>query len=249
MQASRGICSSDRRFVRGLGLTGSPSYVNQALRTVRRLLGKAVEWNVIATAPRIRLLKELGREQTIDPESEAKLLAVGKQPLKDVLIITQGSAPGGNFSYSRREHRLESTGDFQSSRQDPGITATCSHQSADVRAVDHSLQGEENGLAFSPSRAESGHRTTVAKHFRDARRKAGLPEPLVLYCARHTFGTAVYEATGNLAMVIKVMGHTDARTAMQYQHPVLDPIREAIDQRNVAADLRHNLRHSEYLVQ
>jgi hypothetical protein len=55
----------------------------------------------------------------------------------------------------------------------------------------------------------------------------------------------VYEATGNLAMVTKVMGHTDARTAMQYQHPALDPIREAIDQRN----LRHNSRHSEFLVQ
>jgi len=65
------------------------------------------------------------------------------------------------------------------------------------------------------------------------------------FAARHTFGTAVYEATGNLAMVMKVMGHTAARTAMQYQHPGLDPIREAIDQRN----LRHNPRHSELSVQ
>jgi integrase len=72
---------------------------------------------------------------------------------------------------------------------------------------------------------------------------------LVLYCARHTFGTAVYEATGNLAMVMKVMGHTDTRTAMQYQHPTLDPIREAIDQRNLSDGLRHNSRHSEFLVQ
>jgi hypothetical protein len=39
----------------------------------------------------------------------------------------------------------------------------------------------------------------------EARREAGLPESLVLYCARHTFGTAVYEATGNLTMVMKVM--------------------------------------------
>ena len=42
-------------------------------------------------------------------------------------------------------------------------------------------------------------------------------------------------------MVMKVMGHTDVRTAMRYQHPILDPVREAIDQRN----LRHNSRHSE----
>jgi hypothetical protein len=54
----------------------------------------------------------------------------------------------------------------------------------------------------------------------------------------------VYEATGNLAMVMKVMGHTDARTAMQYQHPQLDPIRDAIDERSS----RHNSRHSEEMV-
>jgi integrase len=105
--------------------------------------------------------------------------------------------------------------------------------------------GRQEGWLFPSPRAAAGHLTTVAKQFREARRKAGLPESLVLYCARHTFGTAVYEATGNLAMVMKVMGHTDARTAMQYQHPGLDPIRDAIDQRN----LRHNSRHSEVMVQ
>jgi hypothetical protein len=38
--------------------------------------------------------------------------------------------------------------------------------------------------------------------------KAGLPVALVLYCAPHTFGTAAYGATGNLAMVMNVMGHS-----------------------------------------
>src|SRR5207248_2146534 len=67
--------------VDSLALKGSPSYVNQALRTVRRLLGKAAEWKVITNAPRIKLAKEIGREQTIDPESEAKLLVMAKQPM------------------------------------------------------------------------------------------------------------------------------------------------------------------------
>ena len=50
----------------------------------------------------------------------------------------------------------------------------------------------------------------------------------MLYCARHTFGTAAYGATGNLAMVMHLMGHTDVRTAIRYQHPVLDSVREAM---------------------
>jgi integrase len=74
----------------------------------------------------------------------------------------------------------------------------------------------------------------------EARSKAALPESLVLYCARHTFGTAAYGATGNLAMVMNVMGHTDVRTAMRYQHPALDYVREAIDPRNLCHKPRHN---------
>jgi integrase len=103
----------------------------------------------------------------------------------------------------------------------------------------------QQGWLFPSSKAADGHLTTVAKQFREARRKAGLPESLVLYCARHTFGTAAYEATGNLAMVMKVMGHTDVRTSMRYQHPGLESIREAIGQRN----LRHNPRHNGLSVQ
>ena len=80
---------------------------------------------------------------------------------------------------------------------------------------------------------------------RSAVQPAGLPASLVLYCARHAFGTAVYEETGNLAMVMKMMGHTDVRTAMRYQHPILDPVREAIDQRNSG----HNPHHIEMRMQ
>jgi len=54
-----------------------------------------------------------------------------------------------------------------------------------------------------------------------------------------------YEATGNLAVVMKVMGHTDVRTSMRYRHPALDSLRVAIDERNS----RHNPRRSELRVQ
>jgi hypothetical protein len=56
----------------------------------------------------------------------------------------------------------------------------------------------------------------------------------------HTFGTAAYGATGNLATVMIVMGHSDVRTAMRYQDPELDPVRDAFDQRNLRHKSRHN---------
>jgi integrase len=88
---------------------------------------------------------------------------------------------------------------------------------------------KREGWLFGSKRSESGHLTTMANRFRAARRKAGLPENLVLYCGRHDFGTRILAKTGNLAAVMKTMGHKDVKTAMQYQHPELEIVRAALD--------------------
>ncbi len=70
--------------------------------------------------------------------------------------------------------------------------------------------------------------------FRQARTEAGLPKDLVLYCARHDYGTRVLARTGNLAAVMKTMGHRDVKTAMHHQHPELEIVRAALDYNLVA---------------
>jgi hypothetical protein len=49
-------------------------------------------------------MKEVGRELTIDPEVEAKLLAVARQPPKDVLVVIQdtGMRPEESFGFGLR---------------------------------------------------------------------------------------------------------------------------------------------------
>ena len=37
--------------------------------------------------------------------------------------------------------------------------------------------------------------------------------------------------TGNLAAVMRTMGHRDVKTAMHYQHPELEIVRAALDYR------------------
>jgi integrase len=69
-------------------------------------------------------------------------------------------------------------------------------------------------MAFPSKRAQSSHLTTMAKRFREARVKFGLPEDLVLYCGRHDYGTRILKRTGNLAAVMKTMGHKDVKTAL-----------------------------------
>lgn len=43
-------------------------------------------------------------------------------------------------------------------------------------------------------------------------------------------GTRVLSNTGNLAAVMKTMGHRDVKTAMKYQHPELEIVRAALSQ-------------------
>jgi len=80
-----------------------------------------------------------------------------------------------------------------------------------------------------PRRRKSSSIRPPAKHFAEAREKAGLPKNLVLYCGRHDFGTVITARTGNLKAVMKVMGHRDVKTAMRYQHPELDIVRVALN--------------------
>jgi integrase len=84
----------------------------------------------------------------------------------------------------------------------------------------------------------------VAKAFAQARKDAGLPKSIVLYCGRHTFGTAALSRTGDLSAVMKAMGHSSVQVTMGYLHPGLNAIRDAMDKKNAETLERHNLRHS-----
>lgn len=92
-------------------------------------------------------------------------------------------------------------------------------------------QSKRKGWVFPAKRAKCGHLTTVARRFQKAREDAGLPDDLVLYCARHGFGTEMYRATKNLFAVMKVMGHSAVTTTMKYQHHDIDEIAQVASQR------------------
>ena len=49
-----------------LAFSGSTSNHNNSLRSLRRMLGKAQEWNLIRAAPKIKLRPEHARERIID---------------------------------------------------------------------------------------------------------------------------------------------------------------------------------------
>jgi len=64
------------------------STANNSLRVLRRILNLAVEWGVLATAPKIKVLPgERRRERVITPEEEAKYLAVTHEPLASIATV------------------------------------------------------------------------------------------------------------------------------------------------------------------
>ncbi|HKN71714.1 MAG TPA: hypothetical protein VJX30_11820, partial [Terriglobales bacterium] len=61
--------------VEALRFDGSASNTNCALRTLRRMLHKAEEWELVRSVPKFRLVKEYGRSSRLDDTVERELLS------------------------------------------------------------------------------------------------------------------------------------------------------------------------------
>ena len=206
---------------------GGPSNHNNALRTLRRMLGKAEEWTIIKASPEIKLKQEHARERVIDADIEAKLLPFCKQPLRDVLMIMRDSGMRNQKEVFRMRWEHLDWGNkryfvYESKSPKGRRFVPISPRVRQALLARYSEQKE--GWIFPSKRAGEGHLTTVTKQFEKARKEAGLPNDLVLYCARHGFGTEMYRATKNLFAVMNVMGHTTVSTTMKYQHQNIDEV-------------------------
>jgi len=232
-----GDCAEQLKF------PGSPANANCALRTLRRMLHKAEEWKMISHAPKIKMMKEHGRHLRLDDEAERKLivgaLACNWRPrtrdlFRDIIILMRDTGMRNERELFRM--RIENL-DWQnrvifvpdSKTPEGRRLVPMSGRVLDI--LRNGCDGRQEGWVFPSKRSSSGHLMSICNLFRKARTKAGLPKELVLYCARHDYGTRVLMRTGNLAAVMRTMGHRDVKTAMHYQHPELEIVRAALDYR------------------
>lgn len=215
----------------------SPSNTNCALRTLHRMLSKAAEWGVLAKAPTIKLAKEVGRQELIEPDMETRLLLVAKGSLKDVLLIMldSGMRPSEIFrmrwadiQWERGSIFVPKGKTFKARRFVP-LTDR-------VRMALELRKAKSRGEWVFPTSklrpTSSGHIVSLQNAWRQALKDAGLPRTLKLYCARHTFATNALDLTGNLAAVMSAMGHSGTAVTMRYQHPDVHKLTDAIDAQN-----------------
>lgn len=217
----------------------SPFSRNCAIRTLRRMLGKARDWKVIREVPKIKTVKVFPRDRMVTVDDEKRLLAACPRPLNDVLTIMLDSGLRDGEVIRMRFENINWMNAFYFNPRGKTRKARrpvpLSERVITLLNDRHQKQrrGAE-GWVFPSARSRSGHieLSGIEHMFRKIARKLRIPDSLKLYCARHTFGTVAMAETKNPGLVKEVMGHESLDTTMGYLHPETSQIKAVIDRLN-----------------
>ena len=205
------------------------------------MLHKAEEWKIIGQAPKDKMMKKHGRHLQLDDEAERKLLTGAaarkwrertRDLFRDIVILMRDTGMRNQRElYRARIENLdwENRVIFVPDSKTPEGRRLVPMSRRVFEVLRRRCGTRTEGWVFPSNRSASGHLCSIDRLFREARQQAALPRELVLYCARHDYGTRVLMRTGNLAAVMRTMGHRDVKTAMHYQHPELEVVRAALD--------------------
>lgn len=221
-----------------LELKGTGANQNCALRTLRRMLSLAQETGILQAAPRVKLRKENQRTAVWDAKSEEALLAIASQPLKDVFLLCHdsGMRPDEIISLRWDDIRWDESLMFVREGKTRKSTRFVPLSDRVREALRTRAKRAKNEWVFPSKRkgTKTGHitHTGIERPFRIARKAAKLPKELVLYSARHSFATDLLDRTGNLKLVMDVLGHESVTTTQKYLHPSLKNIADVVNERN-----------------
>jgi integrase len=232
---------------------------NNSLRVLRRILNLAVEWGVIATAPKVKVLHgERRRERVITVEEEAKFLAAAPELLASIatVLVDSGMRPDECFRLSwenvtwlngRNGAMLVTHGKTTAARRVIPMTPR-------VRTVLESrweAAGKpEEGFVWT-AQTRSGHvepsslRKQHAGTFKviateAARNDQKSVRPFVLYSFRHTFLTRLGQSGCDVWTLARIAGHSSIGISARYVHPSEDAVLNAISRLG-----GHKIGHSE----
>jgi integrase len=235
------------------------STVNSALRVLRRVLNLAVEWGVLETAPKIKLLSgERRRERVVGTTEEARYLAAAPEPLGSIaaVLADTGMRPEECFRL-RWESIAWVNGRHGTLLVSHGKTAAARRVLPMTPRVRNVLETrwETAGKPVEgwvwPALTRSGHiepsslRKQHARTFEtiaEQSRQHGLRpvRPFVLYSLRHTFLTRLGESGCDVWTLARIAGHSSIGISSRYVHPSDDAVLAAMSRLG-----GHNSGHSE----
>jgi integrase len=214
---------------------GSAANGNRALRTLRRMLSLAKEKGYLrGELVTIGLRKESERSIAMsqaDAEKIASHMPDGDARDAFLVIRATGMRPSECFAMRWEFFQWE----LMCYRNPGGKTRSARRavpllgDAMGMLKRRHLFSGSPaEGWAF-PADSKSGHRTTIHKAFTKARNAAGLPAKMVLYAARHGAATDLAEVA-SLKAVMEILGHTQTKTALRYQHPDVNGLQARLDE-------------------
>ncbi len=242
-----------------LQFPGSGANANCALRTLRRMLSLACDWEVIDRKPRITLRKEVERNAVFDSKLEERFLKVAGQPLRDVFLISHDSGMRPDEAIRMRWENIlwdknlifVPEGKTENARR----YVPLSDRVRELLLARQRKSDKKNSWVFPSPRKKGMHVSyfPIAKQFAKARKQAKIPKGVVLYSARHSFATDLLDRTGNIVLVGKILGHRSVTTTQRYLHPEIKGIAEIVNERNAIRATNeaaqkgqcHNSRHSQ----
>lgn len=242
-----------------LRFPGSGANANCALRTLRRMLSLACDWEIIDRKPRITLRKEVERNAVFDSDLEECFLKKAGQPLKDVFLISHDSGLRPDEALRMRWENILWDKNLifvpEGKTENAKRYVPLSDRVRDLLLARQPQQKvTKSPWVFPSSRKRGMHISyfSIAKQFSEVRKQVKIPKGVVLYSARHSFATDLLDRTGNIVLVGKILGHRSVTTTQRYLHPEIKGIAEIVNERNAirAANdgaqngLCHNLRHS-----
>jgi integrase len=234
-----------RRQIEGLQV----SSINSSLRVLRRVLRVAVEWGVITSAPKIKLLRgERHRDRVITPKEEARYLTVVSEPLASIatVLVDTGMRPEECFRLrweaitwinGRHGSLLVTHGKTAAARRALPMTARV--RNILERHWERAGKPAEGWIWTAPTASGHVEPSTIRKQHSKAFKMLGEErihsgeEPVrkfVLYSLRHTFLTRLGESGCNVWTLARIAGHSSIGVSAHYVHPSENAVAEAMAQ-------------------
>ena len=212
--------------------------MNSSLRVLRRILGLAVEWGTLQSAPKIKKPPgERHREHVVSFEEEARYLAAASELLGSVatVLADTGMRPEECFRL-RWEAIAWVNGRHGTLLVTHGKTAAARRvlpMTPRVRGILETrwqLSAKPVDGWVWPAPTYSGHlEPSSLKKQHSKAVKASRVRPFVLYSLRHTFLTRLGESGCDTWTLARIAGHSSIAISARYVHPSHDSVLAAVE--------------------
>jgi integrase len=225
----RGVKISTERRV-------SPSTVNRALATLRRLLRLAQEWRVIDRVPRIRLVTgEHSRDYVVSYEQEQMYLEFAPQHLGELAMLglDTGLRVGEALALEWRDVHLVPNGSqwgyiqvrdgkSRNARRAIPLTRRAHDMLAQRQAASETL------LVFADDDCNVPRVSSLDHLHAKTRKTLKLPHEFVLHSLRHTYLTRLGLAGVEAFTIMRLAGHSSVTVSQRYVHPTPQAMENAV---------------------